>query len=96
MTLGVFLPAFSFTLLFHRHLEAVITHTRLRQLLDGVTAAVVGLIAATALVLGLAAIPNASAAAIFVVALVALYLWKTKLAVPAVIIAAGFAGWWLF
>jgi chromate transporter len=96
MTLGVFLPAFSFSLLFHRHLEAVIRIPLLRHFLEGVTAGVVGLIAVTTLSLGRAAIPNWEALAIFAVALVVVYRWKTKLAIPAIVMGAGMVGWMLF
>ena len=96
MTLGIFLPAFGFSLLFYRHLEAVIANPLLRHFLEGVTAAVVGLIAVTAVTLAFAAIPNLRAALIFAVALTIVYLWKSKLAVPAIIVMSGFAGWLLF
>jgi chromate transporter len=93
MTAGVFLPAFSFSLLFHRHLEAVVHHAALRRFLEGVTAAVVGIIAATTLRLAVAAIPNALSVAICVGALLLLYTWKSKAAVPIAIFSAGIAGW---
>ncbi len=96
MTFGVFLPAFGFSLLFHRHLEALLTNPLLRHFLEGVTAGVVGLIAITAVKLAVVAIPNASAALIFAAALVAVYSWKSKLAIPAIIVGAGLAGWLVF
>lgn len=96
MTLGVFLPAFGFSLLFHRHLEALITNPLLRHFLEGVTAGVVGLISITAVKLAWTAIPNGSAALIFAFALAVLYAWKSKLAIPAIIGAAGLAGWFAF
>jgi chromate transporter len=92
MTLGVFLPAFSFSLLFHRRLEAVIANPLLRHFLEGVTAGVVGLITVTAMTLGIAAIPNWPALLIFAVALLIVFRWKSKLAIPAIILAAGTAG----
>jgi hypothetical protein len=45
MTLGIFLPAFLFSLLFFHHLESVIRNPTLHHFLEGVAAAVVGLIA---------------------------------------------------
>lgn len=96
MTVGVFLPAFSFTLLFYRRLEAVIGHPGLHALLEGVTAGVVGLIAVTAVRLGVAAVGSWPALAVFVVALAVLYRWKGKLVIPAVILGAGVAGGVLF
>lgn len=96
MTAGVFLPAFGFSLLFHRHLEAVISNARLRHFLEGVAAGVVGLIAVTTITLGRAALGPAGTWAIFGIALAGLYLWRSKFAVPGVILAAGAAGAVLF
>jgi len=96
MTLGVFLPAFSFSLLFHRHLEAVIRNAALRHFLDGVTAGVVGLIAITTLNLALVAIPNWTALAICAASLLVIYRWKSKAAIPAIMLSAGIAGAFLF
>ena len=95
MTLGIFLPAFGFSLLFHRHLEAVMANPLLKHLLEGVTAGVVGLISVTAITLALTAIPNLPALAIFTFALAMVYGWKSKLAVPVIVFCAGAAGWFL-
>lgn len=96
ITAGVFLPAFFFSILFYRHLESVITHPALRHFLEGVTAGVVGLIAATTLSLAVAAIPTWKSALLFAAALAAVYRWKSKLAVPVIIVSAGLAGWLTF
>ncbi len=96
MTLGVFLPAFLFSIVFFRHLEAVIHHPTLHSFLEGVTAGVVGLIAITTVRLGVTAIPNGKAALIFVAALVVIYRWKNKLAIPAIVVGAGLLGWVAF
>jgi chromate transporter len=96
MTLGIFLPAFGFSLLFFRHLETAMALPWLRHFLEGVTAGVVGLIAVTAVSLARTAIPSLAALAIFTVALAALYRLKSKLAIPALIVSAGLAGWMVF
>ncbi len=100
MTAGIFLPAFAFGLLFYDRLERVIEDTRLHRFLEGVAAGVVGLIAVTAAQLGwnLAdAVPSLPlTAAIFAGALALLYLWRSSLAVPAVVLGAGAAGALLF
>jgi len=49
MTLGIFAPAFAFTLLGHNQLERIIENKALHGALDGISAAVVGLLAITAL-----------------------------------------------
>ncbi|WP_308238536.1 chromate transporter [Phenylobacterium sp. J367] len=49
MTVGIFLPAFAFSLVLYDRLEAVLEVKALHALLEGVAAGVVGLIAATTL-----------------------------------------------
>lgn len=92
MTLGVFLPAFAFPLLLHRRLERVIENPLLRHALEGVTASVVGIIAVTALRLGLHAINDLSSALIAAGALLVVSLWKARIAVPVVMLSAGICG----
>ena len=46
MTLGIFLPAFAFPVFVHRQLVAIAENPRIRLFLLGVTAGVIGLIAA--------------------------------------------------
>ena len=100
MTAGIFLPAFAFGLVFYDRLERVIEDERLHRFLEGVAAGVVGLIAVTAVQLGwnvARSIPSlAWGATIFVVALALLYLWRSKLSVPAVVLASAAAGALMF
>ena len=96
ITAGVFLPAFAFTLLFYDQLERVIEDERLHRFLEGVAAGVVGLILVTAIQLGwnlARSVPVlAAGAAIFAGALALLYLWRSKLGVPAFVLGSGLAG----
>ena len=96
ITAGIFLPAFSFALLFYDRLERVVDDERVHRLLEGVAAAVVGLIAVTALQLGWNVAETAPSliegGAIFVASLLALYLWKSKLNVLVVVVGAAAAG----
>lgn len=96
MTAGIFLPAFAFALVFYDRLERVIENERLHSFLEGVAAGVVGLIAVTALQLGwnvARSVPEPPlAAALFAIALAALYLWKSKLNVLAVVIGSALFG----
>lgn len=96
MTIGVFLPAFAFSLLFYRHLSAVVANPLLKHFLEGVTAGVVGLIAITTITLARPAIPNWQAAVIFAAALLVVYRWKSKFAIPAIVVGAGMIGWLWF
>jgi chromate transporter len=92
VTTGIFLPAFAFTLVGHNVMERLIANTALHSFLDGVTAGVVGLIAATTLVLLRDAITDLPALVIFGAGLLVLYRWKSKLNVPVVVLAAALAG----
>jgi chromate transporter len=96
ITAGIFLPAFSFALLFYDRLERVIEDERLHRLLEGIAAGVVGLIAVTALQLGwnvAQSVPSlALGTAIFAASLALLYLWKSKLNVLAVVAGAAILG----
>ena len=89
MTIGIFLPAFAFTLIGHTYLERVIAKAAVHSFLDGVTAGVVGLIAATTVVLFQQGITTVPAALIFVLALIAVYRWKAKAAVAGIVLGAG-------
>jgi chromate transport protein ChrA len=96
MTLGVFLPAFGFSLLLHNQLERLMEREVLREVLEGVSAGVVGIIASTLITLGVGTITNIKAAVIFGLALIPLYFWKSKAVIPCVVIGAGVLGWFLF
>jgi chromate transporter len=92
ITAGLFLPAFGFTLLGHEFFERLTRAPRLRNALDAVTAAVVGLIAATALGLLRVTLTRWAAAAIFAGALVLLYAWRSRLAMPTAVLLGAAAG----
>jgi chromate transporter len=96
ITLGIFLPAFSFALLFYDRLERVIGDERLHRFLEGVTAGVVGLIAVTTLELGskvATTVPSLTVAAmIFGGSLALLYLWKSRLNLLAVVLGSAMLG----
>lgn len=93
---GVFLPAFAFSMIFYDRLEAVLEDARLHALLDGLAAAVVGLIAATAIQLGWGQVTGSDnvmiLGAIFAVALAIIWLLKSPLAAPVAITLGGLAG----
>jgi chromate transporter len=92
MTVGIFLPAFAFTLLGHDALERLVHQPRIRVFLDGVTAGVVGLIAGTTLVLLRTSVTSVETAIVFAVVLGVLFRWKGRLLIPLVICAAGVWG----
>lgn len=90
MTAGIFLPAFAFTLLGAEHLDRLAHHPLLHPFLDGVTAAVIGLLTATLfrLALGLGPPQVLLASAAFIV----LLRWKAKWATAAVVLGCGATG----
>jgi chromate transporter len=92
LTLGIFLPAFAFTLVGHGALERLVETPALHAFLDGVTAGVVGLVVATTVRLVPTAIPDLPAGVIAGVALLVLALWRSKMAVAMTVISAGVLG----
>ena len=100
MTVGIFLPAFGSSLLFHERLESVVENKTLHSFLEGVSAGVVGLIAATTVELALVVIERLPSVllggVIFALALAVLYLWKSKVNVVLAVVGAGFLGWLSF
>ena len=89
ITLGIFLPAFSFTLIGHNLMEKIIQNTSLHNFLDGVTAGVIGLIALTAIQLFRTTITGIIPFLIFASALWVLFKFKSKFTVVIVIICSG-------
>ncbi|RUV14166.1 chromate transporter, partial [Mesorhizobium sp. M5C.F.Ca.IN.020.32.2.1] len=92
MTVGIFLPAFGFSLLLHDRLGKVVENRVLHSFLEGVAAGVVGLIAATTIELAVTLVqrlPSLPAGLlVFVVALAVLYMWKSKMNVVLAVLGA--------
>ena len=92
ITLGIFAPAFAFTMIGHEYVERLVENTAVHAFLDGVTAGVVGLIAATALGILSETIMGIHAWVIFALALLVLFQSKAKWAIAAIILGAGAYG----
>lgn len=92
MTIGVFAPAFAFTLIGHDLVERLVENRAVHTFLDGVTAGVVGLIAAASLKLLQTAITDLPTLVIFLLSLFLLYRLKSKTAVAVVMLIAGLLG----
>jgi chromate transporter len=88
LTTGIFLPAFALTLIGHGPLERFVHQPLIRPFLDGVTAAVVGLIAGTALALLPDTVVDVPTAVVFAWALIAAFVFRSKFVVPAIVAAA--------
>ena len=93
LTIGVFLPAFAFSLVAHDPLERFVSRPRIREFLEGVTAGVVGLIAGTTIAVLKLTLVSIPALVVFGVALLTLYRVKSKLIIPAVVAGAALAGY---
>ncbi len=96
ITFAIFLPAFSFTLIGHQYLERLVQNPSIHTILDGVTAGVVGLIAATTIRLFQEGITSLPELLIFLLALLVIYVWKAKAAVAGVVLGSGLIGFLLF
>ena len=92
ITVGIFAPAFAFTMIGHETLERLVENQSAHAFLDGVTAGVVGLIGATALGILSETVIGIHAWVIFSAALIAVFVSKSKWTVAAVVLAAGVYG----
>ena len=92
ITVAIFTPAFAFTMIGHDYLERFINNQSAHAFLDGITAGVVGLISATALGILSETVIGIHAWIIFSVALIALFVSKSKWIVAVVVLAAGLYG----
>lgn len=92
ITFGIFLPAFAFTMVGHEYVERLVENTAVHAFLDGVTAGVVGLIAATALNILSETVIGVHAWVIFGIALLVLFRSKAKWTIAVIILSAGIYG----
>jgi len=92
MTIGVFAPAFSFTMIGHEALEKLTENKSAHAFLDGITAGVVGLISATAIYIFIETVTTIPALIIFSIALITLFFSKSKWTVAWVVLGAGLIG----
>lgn len=92
MTLGMFLPCFTFVLVLHEVMMAGARNPLFTALLEGVSAVVVGLIAETACQLTKAAVHNGMDALVFACAMFVLSTSKLKNAPIGIIVVAALAG----
>lgn len=100
ITAGMFLPAFAFSLILFERLEALVENPSMHRVLEGIAAAVVGIITATFLQLGQATGLRLSApvlgTVLFAAALAVAWRVKGAWVTPAIIAAGVTAGWIVF
>jgi len=92
ITLGIFIPAFCFPIFLHRQLVAISENERLHQLLLGIAAGVIGLIAAVAVEILDSSVVDGYTAALALAAFLALNRWHGKLTVLWVVLSCGAIG----
>lgn len=92
ITLGIFLPAFSFAIFGFKFLEKIIENELLHNVLEGIAASVVGLLVITSFQIFFASIASISSAVIFILSLFLFYRIKQNWITPTIIISAAFLG----
>eukprot|EP00735_Rhodelphis_limneticus_P006996 TRINITY_DN19479_c0_g1::TRINITY_DN19479_c0_g1_i1::g.17160::m.17160 TRINITY_DN19479_c0_g1::TRINITY_DN19479_c0_g1_i1::g.17160 ORF type:complete len:464 (+),score=124.50,sp/P14285/CHRA_PSEAI/36.65/3e-83,Chromate_transp/PF02417.10/3.6e-36,Chromate_transp/PF02417.10/5.7e+03,Chromate_transp/PF02417.10/1.1e-30,DUF962/PF06127.6/0.15,SdpI/PF13630.1/1.9e+02,SdpI/PF13630.1/5.4,SdpI/PF13630.1/0.57,SdpI/PF13630.1/1.4e+03 TRINITY_DN19479_c0_g1_i1:82-1473(+) len=96
MTLGIFIPAFSFTLIGHSFFEKVVEWPRFAPFLDGITAGVIGMVLVTACEFLKNIVDSGIDSAIFVLSLIVMAQSKNRYTQPALIVLFGIAGQIIF
>jgi chromate transporter len=89
MTVGIFLPAFVFPIFLHRYLVAIAENRRIQPFLFGVTAGVVGLIAAVTVDILDTSVVDVPTAILAIAAFLALSRYHSRLTVLWVVLGCG-------
>ena len=92
ITIGVFLPAFSFTIIGHEFFEALVQRRYVSIFLDGVAGGVIGLLLQTCFQFLRATVTRPVDACIFTLALFASFTFTHKFTQPLIILTAAIAG----
>ena len=92
MTIGIFLPAFSFTIIGHRYWEAMVDNKLILPFLDGVSAAVIGLLSVTAFTFMKKSVTSSVDAVVFLLAFYSIFYFSHRLTQPIAIVVAAIAG----
>ncbi len=96
ITLGIFTPAFAFTLCGHEYLERIINNKALHGALDGISAAVAGFLVLTAFQIFMSVVTTWQHAILFTACLAAFIMVKKTWITPLMIFLSGMLGWlWL-
>jgi len=92
MTIGIFLPAFSFTIIGHEFFEVLVNLPAAHPFLDGIGAAVIGFLILTACQFIKAVIITGIDAVVFVLAFGATFMFTLPYTQPGIILVAAIAG----
>jgi chromate transport protein ChrA len=92
MCIGIFLPAFSFTIIGHEFFQAVVDNKYVEPYLDGIASAIIGLLAFTCFQFLKSVISEGLDAVVFLLAFSTLFSFTNKYTQPITLIVASIAG----
>eukprot|EP01031_Cornospumella_fuschlensis_P023455 gene23455-28454_t len=92
MTIGIFLPAFSFTFIGHEFFESIVDNKFVHPFLDGIGAAVIGLLIQVAFQFVQSVVVRPVDAVAFLLAFAAVFHFTDKYTQPCVLLVAAIAG----
>lgn len=92
ITFGIFLPAFSFTIIGHPLFEALVGNEFVEPFLDGIAASVIGLLLTTAFQFMKAVVITGLDSSVFLLAFCAAFNFTDKYTQPIIIIVSAIAG----
>jgi putative chromate ion transporter len=92
MCIGIFLPAFSFTIIGHEIFQAVVDNKYVEPFLDGIASAVIGLLTFTCFQFLKSVIREGLDAVVFLLAFSSLFTFTNKYTAPITLLVAAIAG----
>eukprot|EP01038_Epipyxis_sp_PR26KG_P009967 gene9967-13407_t len=92
MNIGIFLPAFSFTIIGHEVFEAMVENIYIEPFFEGISSAVIGLLLQTAFQFVKATIVDSVDTIVFLLSFAALFHFTDRYTQPIIIIVAAIAG----
>ena len=92
MVIGIFLPAFSFTLIGHKFFEKIVDNHYIHPFLDGIGASVIGLLVYTSFQFLRSTVETGLECAVFLLSMASIFYFTDKYTQPIVIIVAALAG----
>ncbi len=92
MTIGIFIPAFSFTIIGHPVFERLVDNKFIQPFLDGIGAAVIGLLLFTAFQFLKKTVDTGLEAAMFLLAFASIFHFTDKFTQPLTLVIAALAG----
>jgi chromate transporter len=92
IAIGIFLPAFSFTLIGHKFFEKLVDNHYIHPFLDGIGASVIGLLVYTSFQFLRSTVETGLECAVFLLSMASIFYFTDKYTQPIVIIVSALAG----